>query len=105
MATTLPNTGAVIPATGEKPDQAVNNAAFAAMDVAIGGIIESGSNANGSYIKFADGTMICYGVKNVTTPTTGSTVLAAVLLPKVLLTPIIIFPCFKIMHTAICPML
>ena len=82
MATTLPNTGAVIPATGEKPDQAVNNAAFAAMDVAIGGIIESGSNANGSYIKFADGTMICYGVKNVTTPTTGSTVLAAVLLPQ-----------------------
>lgn len=24
-----------------------------------GGIVESGSNANGSYIKFADGTMIC----------------------------------------------
>ena len=36
MATTLPNTGAVIPATGEKPDQAVNNAAFTAIDTAIG---------------------------------------------------------------------
>ena len=24
-------------------------------------IVESGSNANGSYVKFADGTMICHG--------------------------------------------
>ena len=29
-------------------------------------IVESGSNTNGSYIKFADGTMICYGSKTVT---------------------------------------
>lgn len=29
--------------------------------VAAGGIIESGSNANGSYTKFADGTLICTG--------------------------------------------
>ena len=29
----------------------------------INGIIESGSNANGEYIKYADGTMICTGVK------------------------------------------
>ena len=36
MATTLPNTGAVIPATGEKPDQAVNNAAFTKIDTKIG---------------------------------------------------------------------
>ena len=28
---------------------------------AINGIIESGSNANGKYIKFSDGTLICYG--------------------------------------------
>ena len=28
---------------------------------AINGIIESGSNANGNYIKFSDGTLICYG--------------------------------------------
>lgn len=34
MATTLPNTGAIIPATGEKPDQAINNAAFTAIDTA-----------------------------------------------------------------------
>lgn len=60
MATTLPNTGAIIPAMTEAPDQAVNNAAFTAIDAAIGGIIESGSNANGSYIKFADGTMIAH---------------------------------------------
>lgn len=28
---------------------------------AINGVVESGSNANGSYVKYADGTMICYG--------------------------------------------
>ena len=27
----------------------------------IGSIVESDSNANGSYIKYADGTMMCYG--------------------------------------------
>ena len=42
MATTLPNTGAIIPAMTEAPDQAVNNAAFTAIDAAIGGIIERG---------------------------------------------------------------
>ena len=26
-----------------------------------GGIVESGNNANGRYIKFSDGTLICYG--------------------------------------------
>lgn len=30
----------------------------------INSIIESGSNANGSYVKYADGTMICYGSKS-----------------------------------------
>ena len=35
MATTLPNTGAIIPAMTEAPDQAVNNAAFTAIDAAI----------------------------------------------------------------------
>lgn len=30
----------------------------------IGNIIESGSNTNGSYIKWSDGTMICYKQKN-----------------------------------------
>jgi hypothetical protein len=66
MATTLPNTGAIIPAMTEPADQAVNNAAFTAIDAAIGGIIESGSNANGSYIKFADGTMQCWGTRTIT---------------------------------------
>ena len=31
----------------------------------IGSEIESGSNENGSYIKFADGTMICFGITSV----------------------------------------
>lgn len=28
---------------------------------AIDGVVESGSNTNGNYVKFLDGTMICYG--------------------------------------------
>lgn len=31
--------------------------------VPTGAIIESGSNANGNYVKYADGTMICWGTK------------------------------------------
>ena len=31
----------------------------------INGVVESGSNDNGNWIKFADGTMICYGDKNL----------------------------------------
>ena len=42
MATTLPNTGAVIPAMTEPADQAVNNAAFTAIDTAIGAIDTAG---------------------------------------------------------------
>lgn len=49
---------------------------------AINGIVESGSNTNGDYVKYADGTMICWkqvsGTINITTTwgegyTTGST--------------------------------
>ena len=29
-------------------------------------VIESGSNANGNYVKFADGTLICYQLNSVT---------------------------------------
>ena len=29
-------------------------------------VIESGSNANGNYVKFADGTLICYHINSVT---------------------------------------
>lgn len=32
----------------------------------INGIVESGSNANGNYIKYADGTMICTIIKTLT---------------------------------------
>jgi hypothetical protein len=38
--------------------------------VPTGAIIERGSNANGSFVKYADGTMICHGALNLT----GSTV-------------------------------
>lgn len=40
----------------------VNCFPFKANDIALNGysIIESGSNANGNYVKYADGTMICY---------------------------------------------
>lgn len=31
----------------------------------LGSIVESGSNVNGSYVKFADGTMICFLVENL----------------------------------------
>lgn len=34
-------------------------------------IEESGSNANGNYVKFADGTLICYGAYNTTTNSAG----------------------------------
>lgn len=33
-----------------------------------GQIIERGSNANGNFIKFADGTLVCYRSDSVTTP-------------------------------------
>ena len=37
----------------------VNTSSFIPNTLASGAIIEIGSNANGSYVKFADGTMIC----------------------------------------------
>ena len=38
------------------------------IETAINGVVKSGSNENGSYIKFADGTLICNGtiIKNTT---------------------------------------
>ena len=36
------------------------------MDTMMNTIIETGENANGSYIKFFDGTMICSGTKQLT---------------------------------------
>lgn len=35
--------------------------AIKALNEKIAGIVESGSNSNGSWVKFADGTMICSG--------------------------------------------
>lgn len=37
----------------------------------INGIVESGSNADGNYVKYIDGTMICYGTHNLGNTTTG----------------------------------
>lgn len=54
----LPNT--------ETPVTAENlNSNFNELDIKIGSIIESGSNANGNYVKYSDGTMICYNRVNV----------------------------------------
>jgi len=41
----------------------------------INGIVESGSNTNGNYVKYADGTMICYGIiyeENISSTTWGN---------------------------------
>lgn len=46
MATTLPNTGAIIPAMTEAPDQAVNNAAFTAIDAKIGAHLAESATDN-----------------------------------------------------------
>ncbi len=37
-----------------------------------GAIIERGSNANGEYVKFADGTLICFGVRSASPVTSAS---------------------------------
>ena len=38
--------------------------------VGLGGVVESGSNSNGTFIKFADGTMIAWSEATVTTTST-----------------------------------
>ena len=35
------------------------------IDTKVSGVVESGSNANGNYVKYADGTLICYKTVNV----------------------------------------
>lgn len=35
--------------------------AIKSLNEKVAGIVESGSNENGSWVKFSDGTMICYG--------------------------------------------
>ena len=46
MATTLPNTGAIIPAMTEPADQAVNNAAFTAIDTKMGAHLAESATDN-----------------------------------------------------------
>ena len=67
------NTEVIIPESGELVNKAyvdlkqskseltynVNTSSYIANTLASGAIIERGSNANGEYIKFADGTLIC----------------------------------------------
>ena len=56
----------------DKPTMADYNADMLKIDNSIAGIIGSGSNANGSFIKFSDGTMICKTyVASQTTDSTG----------------------------------
>lgn len=46
-----------------------------------GGIVDSGSNANGKFIKYADGTMVCYLFKDLIVPTNTSNIAGIVSLP------------------------
>ena len=48
MATTLPNTGAIIPAMTEPADQAINNEAFTAIDTKIGKLLNNGGTLTGA---------------------------------------------------------
>ena len=64
---------------GDTIDSGLSAVLYAVQQVT-GQIWESGSNANGTYIKFADGTMICYGAKEFTCPsltTSGNIYLAS----------------------------
>jgi len=58
-AAKTPNLGLPQWVAGEKPERTDFNAAFLAIDGAV--VKESGSKANGKYVKFADGTMQQYG--------------------------------------------
>ena len=47
--------------------------AIKSLNKKVAGIVESGSNANGSWVKFADGTMIQWGNKSFTGSASGNT--------------------------------
>lgn len=47
--------------------------AIKALSGKVSGIVESGSNANGSWVKYADGTMLQWGSKSFTGAETGNT--------------------------------
>ena len=51
--------------TSTSTTNALSAAQGKVLNDAISGIISTGSNSDGSWIKFADGTMICYHTKNI----------------------------------------
>lgn len=56
MATTTTNVGLTKPSANELYDVSVQNNNMDVLDK----LIESGENTNGGYVKFLDGTLICY---------------------------------------------
>ena len=58
--TTLSDTDTVIVETATSTNKMTVGKLKELLGIQSGGIVESGSNANGKYIKYADGTMICY---------------------------------------------
>lgn len=59
MAITLDGTNGVTYPNGDTQNDVVGTVSQSS-GLPTGAVFESGSNSNGSYIKFADGTMICY---------------------------------------------
>ena len=59
----------IVPAGGTTGQVLIKNSSTD-NDVKWGNIVESGSNENGTYVKFADGTMICRATKRITGITT-----------------------------------
>lgn len=60
--------------TGTTPLKAFNlNKMQDNIEEAINGVVESGSNANGSWVKFSDGTMMQWGSKSFVGAETGNT--------------------------------
>jgi hypothetical protein len=88
---TTPNLGLPQWVETEKPERTDFNTAFGILDDLVTGgsslpfvnmpyvgsapIVESGSNANGAYVKYADGTMLCWGT--VTTSIACATALSS----------------------------
>jgi hypothetical protein len=61
--------------TGKMTVSKLNELLGIQLNIPLGGVVESGSNGNGSYIKFADGTMICSGT--ISTSIASNTALAS----------------------------
>lgn len=61
----ISNEGTIIDSMMSGDDQHINAPSIDAVKNYVSGIVESGSNENGAYVKYADGTMICYGIINI----------------------------------------